>query len=482
MELSIPYEITGPDGTRVVVGNSNTAKADPDWIGWLDPENGISISREIRQSAEDATDVEGGYHGLFHRGRATINLQGSLDPTLGITATETKLQRATRALRTDALFKFTPTGYPTRAFWVRLAQDPVFSGRRPKQFNAQLVSQRPYALSPEETTRELVYDTMIVSDPVAMYWRLGETAGTNADDRSTNNRDGTYTGGVTLNQTGALTSSTDKAILLDGVNARVTSTFAAFATAERTFEGWAKRNHSGGHDTLFGGDTANNPLLRLSSGNNDVRWWPDSTAGSVTWTNAWPGNGVWVHWALAYNNTTRASSLYINGDLVSTQTPVTPYSGTPGNFQVGAHGSGTDFFVGYMDEVAVYSGLLTAARIQEHYDVGKGIVTNAGTYDTWPRFKITGPITNPVITNSTAGQTIRFTVTLASGEYINVYPDPLAPAAVLFGPSQLDRYSYYDRTNSRWWQLEPGDNSLTYSASSISNGASILAYWRDAWD
>ena len=52
------------------------------------------------------------------------------------------------------------------------------------------------------------------ADAPAAYWRLDETSGTSATD-STGGRTGTYTGGYTLNQTGALSDVTDKAVSLE---------------------------------------------------------------------------------------------------------------------------------------------------------------------------------------------------------------------------------------------------------------------------
>src|SRR4051794_39973340 len=50
-------------------------------------------------------------------------------------------------------------------------------------------------------------DTRSLDTPVG-YWRLDETSGTSATD-STGGRTGTYTGGYTLNQTGALSDVAD---------------------------------------------------------------------------------------------------------------------------------------------------------------------------------------------------------------------------------------------------------------------------------
>lgn len=48
------------------------------------------------------------------------------------------------------------------------------------------------------------------------YWRLGEGSGTSATDQSANGNTGTYTGGYTLNQTGAITRDPNTAVLFNG--------------------------------------------------------------------------------------------------------------------------------------------------------------------------------------------------------------------------------------------------------------------------
>jgi len=50
-----------------------------------------------------------------------------------------------------------------------------------------------------------VYRATVLADTPLAYWRLGETTGTVAHDETGNGHDGTYIGGYTLGQTGALT-------------------------------------------------------------------------------------------------------------------------------------------------------------------------------------------------------------------------------------------------------------------------------------
>src|SRR5438552_2561394 len=90
------------------------------------------------------------------------------------------------------------------------------------------------------------YQTEVLSDAPALYLRFGEAAGTNTADASGNGRDATFSGSVTLGQTGALATDSDTAVLFDGVNGKVT--LAALPAIGTTFtvELWLK--HQSGAD------------------------------------------------------------------------------------------------------------------------------------------------------------------------------------------------------------------------------------------
>src|SRR4030095_11249083 len=77
-------------------------------------------------------------------------------------------------------------------------------------------------------------------DTPVSYWRLDETSGTSATD-STGGRTGTYTGGDTLNPTGALSDGADNAGSTNGTTGYVAVPYAAALNpAQFTLEAWAK--------------------------------------------------------------------------------------------------------------------------------------------------------------------------------------------------------------------------------------------------
>jgi hypothetical protein len=111
--------------------------------------------------------------------------------------------------------------------------------------------------------------------------------------------------------------------------------------------------------------------------------------------------------------------------------------------------------------------------------VGQLLVENAGDAETPPRLKVSGPVTNPIISNVTTGEEIRLLYTLAEGEYLEIDTRPDDVSVLLNGAT--DRYSALDFVNSDIWQLAPGVNDIRLQASSIAAPATLVVNWRDAW-
>jgi hypothetical protein len=295
--VGIPYElIFGSD--RAVVGNSDTATADPDYVGTLTPDSGVTglLDRAgVRESTSDLVESDGATHGPFWLSRRSGVLQGflradSLDPVV-VSAAESKLKRATRALRADGILRWTPPNDSSpRQLRFRVQDGPRITGRRPKAWQITLVSTDVYALASNESSA-------------------------------------TITPGAAAGELGI----------------------------------------------------------------------PDPITDPIT---------------SALNVTAQQS------------------------------------------------------------------VFNAGDAPVWPRFRITGPITNPVLLNNTSGRQIGFNINLAAAEFIDVYPER---GRVLLGGT-ADRYSVYDFQNSSWWQLGPGTNDVRLLAAAYSAGASAVVFWRAAYE
>ena len=105
---------------------------------------------------------------------------------------------------------------------------------------------------------------------------------------------------------------------------------------------------------------------------------------------------------------------------------------------------------------------------------GGGSVTNTGNRDTPVTFVVTGPITDPVISNTTTGHTLNFSITLGVGQTLTV--------------NTRDRTVYLDGTINRrntlttpdWFFLIPGVNNIGFGGLT-GTGSTLSISFRSAW-
>lgn len=101
---------------------------------------------------------------------------------------------------------------------------------------------------------------------------------------------------------------------------------------------------------------------------------------------------------------------------------------------------------------------------------------NAGNFSTRPMARILGPATNPSILNSNTGEKVKFALTLASGDFLDVDFD--AKTAVLNGTTS--RYGTLT-SDSTWWELAPGLTTVQFAADTSSGATSLTFTWASAW-
>ena len=217
-------------------------------------------------------------------------------------------------------------------------------------------------------------------DSPFLYWRLSEASGTSAFDSSGASRSGTYGSGVTLNQSGAISGTSDPSALLDGSsNGRVVS---AQVPSPSTYssEAWFKTTtSSGGRIMGFGssqtGTSGQSDRVvymrndgRLAFGVNEL--------SKSTITSASSYNDGAFHHVVA----TKGASgmvLYVDGQLVASN-GTTANSSYNGFWRVGggrltgwpSNPSATSF-PGTLDEFAVYSTALSASQVATHFSAGR---------------------------------------------------------------------------------------------------------------
>lgn len=223
----------------------------------------------------------------------------------------------------------------------------------------------------------MTYSSEVLADSPLVYWRLGESSGTVAQDATANDRDGTIGASATLGVTGALGGSgdSDTAITTSGTSAgTVDRAYAAWmdVTNAVSMECWVKFT---GTTTRYywsrTGGTAVNCGLSTVSGT--IRFHVNGVASTSVNSPLTYNDGNWHHVVGTYDGST--ARIYVDGAEKATSTATTGnLDSTTNGLQVG--GRGQDYFTGSVDEAAYYNTVLSAARVLAHYDAG---TTTGGT-------------------------------------------------------------------------------------------------------
>jgi hypothetical protein len=327
----------------------------------------------------------------------------------GAVATGTPVQILT-ALRQAASYSVDATQPLVDGTYTAQAEQTDLAG------NTGLSSANTFAVATARSYR----DEVLADNPVS-YWRLGETSGTTAgDERGANG--GTYTGGVTLGQPGALVNDSNPAASLDGVNDYVVipdSSSLDMSTAV-SVEAWIKRSRAGAWQVVVGkpgnGQSRfENYAIWFNSINQVVAYFGDGV-GYVSVAAAIDTN--WHHVVATYDNAT--AKLYVDGSIAASSSSTIHLTANSLPLSLGRTNGGSSYYGGLLDEVAVYPTALSAARVHTHYEVGRAIDNDPPavvTLDTPAHASATGDTTPTFAgTASTApGDSNTVTVRLYSG-------------------------------------------------------------------
>jgi hypothetical protein len=111
--------------------------------------------------------------------------------------------------------------------------------------------------------------------------------------------------------------------------------------------------------------------------------------------------------------------------------------------------------------------------------IGKGAgqssqITNSGNAPTYPTARITGPVTNPAIHNQSSNEQLRFALTLASGQYLDID----YKRKTVIDHTGRNRYS---TLAGDWSSLPPGTSVMKLLADSTDPNAQLSISYRDAF-
>ena len=207
--------------------------------------------------------------------------------------------------------------------------------------------------------------SVLATTGLAGYWRLGEQSGTTAaDEKSTN--PGTYAGGYTLGQPGALAGDSDSSVAFDGLSGEMSVGGPALASSG-SLEGWFNWQNgvalmrdgtsAGGVGWILAYDCSGSVCYRLGG-----------TSFNTGRTTASVKNG-WHYFVATKNGGSVA--YYLDGQLVHSGSGAGSSAATM-PWHVMRNGNYSQFSQGQADEVAVYNAALSGATVQQHYNAGKG--------------------------------------------------------------------------------------------------------------
>lgn len=212
------------------------------------------------------------------------------------------------------------------------------------------------------------YESAVLAAQPMAYWRLGEASGSTAFDYW-GGFDGTYTD-VALGAAGAIAGDSNTAAEFNGTGSFVGTPLSLNGLPQVTMTGWIRRGGTQDDRTgLFG----QNDLIEFGYiDNNTLQLWVDDFATPVNVSpNPFPDN-EWDFLAVVINN--GEMSVYANGAVAgSASLGSSDYGETPYKFNIGGGGifdAAGNYFLGGIDEVAVFNRALSDSQVANLYFTG----------------------------------------------------------------------------------------------------------------
>jgi hypothetical protein len=214
------------------------------------------------------------------------------------------------------------------------------------------------------------YQSTVLTDGPAGYWRLGETSGS-AIDTTGRAAGGTYNGGGARGVPGAIAGDPDGAAGFDGVNDYVSVPDNSFIDVGDvfTYELWVRRGttrsvtqrliHKGAGPAALGFGT-NNKLLLLPGGTGAA-----TTATSTVTVN----DDLWHHVVVTKNGAD--IHIYLDGVDVTVLGTNTTMTNNATALNIGRASTSSAYFNGQIDELAIYPTALTAQQVAAHHQAGR---------------------------------------------------------------------------------------------------------------
>ncbi len=215
------------------------------------------------------------------------------------------------------------------------------------------------------------YGRAVASDAPIGWWRLADASGGIAADQ-TGAHPGTYLGGVTLGQPSLVPADANASVAFNGTSGTVNVPHASAFNLTRTIalETWIKPTNLPPTGTFRSVVTKpeayslqfNGPRLEFTIIQNGTRRRLQTPTGTIV-------AGGTYHVVGTYDGTTQR--LYVNGAQVASTALTGSATTNTQALHFGAWDGTAEFFVGTLDEVAVYGSVLSATRVRAHYDASR---------------------------------------------------------------------------------------------------------------
>ncbi len=217
------------------------------------------------------------------------------------------------------------------------------------------------------------YTTAVEAHTPVGYWRFEETTGTTAADSTAGGNDGTYYNGVTLGTTGV--NGTDTAATFDGSNDYIlVSNDSSLQPSNGTIQLWFNTNDASDRQGLLekneNQEEGDGIRIRINNGRIEARLQTGEGSYRTITSSMTVDTSTWHHVAVTFGS--GGFKLYVDGQLAGTNSTTESLSSNTASVEIGRTGS--DYFDGQIDEVALHDQALSQTEIQGLVDAGN----NAG--------------------------------------------------------------------------------------------------------
>ncbi|MHC4880833.1 MAG: LamG-like jellyroll fold domain-containing protein, partial [Planctomycetota bacterium] len=237
--------------------------------------------------------------------------------------------------------------------------------------------------------------TVLIDDPT-LFYQFHESVNATSVIDAVDGRIGDLVDGAHVSGNGLLVTdgnpsdANDNSAEFDGVNDRIRIPYAEELNPKSfTVEAWVKTTGGSGFRTPVWSRTESNHANGRSGFNfylNDAGIWEFWTAQDPVESSEWhisegPAADLnrWTHLVGTYDKDTGTKKFYVDGKLEATETELSFVRNTVASLQIGSAftNTGTLYFQGNIDEVAIYATALPAERISAHFSAASVVDLDA---------------------------------------------------------------------------------------------------------